>query len=110
MLAATAKRSDRSKRQLFIYPRTEADSPLPARNWPSSHFLLHLLSLGRLRKMRSGTPRPQPTFFRTGPGEAGEGGEEGDGRPCRCHEKQPPFKIARNLDRIGLTFWSLASI
>jgi len=30
MLAVTAKRSDRPKRQLFIDLRTEADSPLPA--------------------------------------------------------------------------------
>ena len=30
MLAVAVKRSDRPKRQLFIYPRTEADSLLPA--------------------------------------------------------------------------------
>jgi hypothetical protein len=34
LLAATAKRSDRPKRQLFIDPRTEADSQLPAQNKP----------------------------------------------------------------------------
>ena len=32
-LAATAKRSDRPKRELFIDPRTEADSLLPAQFW-----------------------------------------------------------------------------
>ena len=33
LLAATAKRSDRPKRELFIDPRTEADSLLPAQFW-----------------------------------------------------------------------------
>ena len=34
MLAATARRSDWPKRQLFIDPPTEADSPLPAQKLP----------------------------------------------------------------------------
>ena len=34
MLSGTAKRSYRPKRQLFINPRTEADSPLPAQLHP----------------------------------------------------------------------------
>ena len=117
MLAATAKRSDRFKRQLFIYPRTEADSPLPARNWPSSHFLLHLLSLGRLRKMRSVSPRSQPTFFRNDPGEAGERGEKGEEGDERRHGAPWPALPFRPFAtfvwtgcekceaiRIGLTF------
>ena len=58
--------------------------------------------------MRSVTSRPQPTFFRNGPGEAGEGGKEVTVAQTLPRKEHPPFQIARNPDGMGLTFWSLA--
>ena len=37
VVLVTAKRSNRPKRQLFVDPRTEADSRLPAQKLPSSN-------------------------------------------------------------------------
>jgi hypothetical protein len=41
LLAATAKRPDRPKRQLFIYPRKEPASRLSAHLQPLIVFVLH---------------------------------------------------------------------
>ena len=87
--------------QLGRGPREPSAGGLPP-------YHLYRLSLGRLRKMRSVTPRPQPTFFRNGRGEAGEGGKEVTVAQTLPRKEHPPFKIARNLDGMGLTFWSLA--
>ena len=68
--------------QLGRGPREPSAGGLPP-------YHLYRLSLGRLRKMRSVTSRPQPTFFRTSSDEAGEGGKRGN----------QPFRFAPNSRR-----------